>query len=432
MTVRLSLVLIFSLLVVFGLGACQTVPGGPPSQSKSASTPGSALIKAAAKGHVDAVRDLLAQGVSASTRSNYKSWSALMLASAGAHREVVKLLLDKGAEVNYHAGKDGSTALMLATVKGDPATVKLLLDAGADVHAIDNKLKSTALLRAAFGGREAVATLLLDAGSDINFRGLDGVTALWLAASKGGAPMVRLLVARGADVNLRSYMGSTPLMRAARRGDVEAVTVLLKAGALVYPKDVNGRAAVNYARNVRKKTNDHARVVQILERHGADINGKNRDIDTQLLAAASRGRLAEVRKLVSRGADVNARDPRGFSVLMKAATRSQTAAYLLRQGADPFAIERGRGTVLHHAALHGNLILARDLLARNVPVNAVNRNKETPLCEAVQTGQRRTVEALLKHGADPNIRSKFGTPLMLAIERDNQPMIQLLEKWGAK
>lgn len=42
------------------------------------------------------------------------------------------------------------------------------------------------------------------------------------------------------------------------------------------------------------------------------------------------------------------------------------------------------------------------------------------------------VKLLLERGADPNIRSRFGTPLMLAIERDNPAMVDLLKQWGAR
>ncbi|WP_428622840.1 ankyrin repeat domain-containing protein, partial [Sedimenticola sp.] len=182
----------------------------------------------------------------------------------------------------------------------------------------------------------------------------------------------------------------------------------------------------------KERTNRHAQVVRLLQEHGADANGANRRLDMDLLEAALRGRLQEVRQLIARGADSNARDGRGFTVLMKASGHPKTAAYLIEQGADPFALNRGKASVLHDAAGSGNLALVKQLLALGAVVDLPNHNNETPLCEATQTGKLAVVKLLLEQGADPNIRSRFGTPLMLAIERDNQAMIDLLKQWGAR
>ena len=67
------------------------------------------LMKASAKGHLEAVKLLLENGADA--KGNNGGWSVLHHASYNGHLEVVKLLLENGADVNAK-DKYGFTALM--------------------------------------------------------------------------------------------------------------------------------------------------------------------------------------------------------------------------------------------------------------------------------------------------------------------------------
>ena len=50
---------------------------------------------------------------------------------------------------------------------------------------------------------------LLDSGSDVNFRDIDGRTALHIAACQGQTDVVELLLQRGAEVDPEDRWGST-------------------------------------------------------------------------------------------------------------------------------------------------------------------------------------------------------------------------------
>lgn len=50
---------------------------------------------------------------------------------------------------------------------------------------------------------------LLDSGSDVNFRDIDGRTALHVAACQGLTDVVELLIQRGAEIEPQDRWGST-------------------------------------------------------------------------------------------------------------------------------------------------------------------------------------------------------------------------------
>ncbi|XP_061369810.1 integrin-linked protein kinase 1 [Gastrolobium bilobum] len=72
---------------------------------------------------------------------------------------------------------------------------------------------------------------LLDGGSDVNFRDIDGRTALHVAACQGRTDVVDLLLRRGAQVDPRDRWGSTPLADALYYKNHDVVKLLEKHGA---------------------------------------------------------------------------------------------------------------------------------------------------------------------------------------------------------
>ncbi|XP_042416988.1 integrin-linked protein kinase 1-like [Zingiber officinale] len=72
---------------------------------------------------------------------------------------------------------------------------------------------------------------LLDSGVDVNFRDIDGRTALHVAACQGFADVVRLLLDKGAQVDPQDCWGSTPLADAIHYKNHEVIELLEKHGA---------------------------------------------------------------------------------------------------------------------------------------------------------------------------------------------------------
>jgi tetratricopeptide (TPR) repeat protein len=87
-----------------------------------------ALLHAAWKGHLPAVRWLLEHG--ARPNREGKEWAALHYAAFAGHAEVAAFLLERGADINA-LSTNGSTPLMMAAREGKEAIARTLLAAGA-------------------------------------------------------------------------------------------------------------------------------------------------------------------------------------------------------------------------------------------------------------------------------------------------------------
>ena len=99
----------------------------------------------------------------------------------------------------------------------------------------------------------------------------------------------------------------------------------------------------------------HTGTVEILLRNGADVSAKDNKGWTALMAAASNGHSDALQALIQGGADVNAINLAGVTALMLAAGNNQSGAVqtLLANGADP-NIKSGKGsTALSLATMQG-------------------------------------------------------------------------------
>ena len=154
-------------------------------------------------------------------------------------------------------------------------------------------------------------------------------------------------------------------------------------------------------------------------------------IDRDLAAAVAAKNAVRVRALLSEGANPNAPQLYGVSLLMIAADNEDAAdiALLLAHDAAVNARDDKRETALHHAALYGLSSYDRDdfvsqgdvsrrcailgvlrlFIAHHADMNAADKAGETPLM--LMAGYARSpacVRLLLRSGANAGIRDKNG------------------------
>merc|ERR1712226_468579 len=142
--------------------------------------------------------------------------------------------------------------------------------------------------------------------------------------------------------------------------------------------------------------------------------------DTALTLACAGGHEELVTLLLSRGADIEHRDKKGFTPLILAATagHDKVVEILLNHGADIEAqSERTKDTPLSLACSGGRYEVVEILLSRGANKEHRNVSDYTPLSLAASGGYTNIIKLLLAHGAEINSRtgSKLGiSPLMLA------------------
>ena len=157
---------------------------------------------------------------------------------------------------------------------------------------------------------------------------------------------------------------------------------------------------------------------------------------TPVADAAMHGDADSVRKLLLRGANVNAAQGDGMTALHWAAERgdARLATTLLAAHANVRAVTRiGAYTPLHLATKSGNTDVATALVKAGADVNAVTSTGATALHFAAAAGNPDVVSLLLDHGANANAReSEWGqTPLVFAAEYNRAAAIRVLLKRGA-
>jgi len=140
--------------------------------------------------------------------------------------------------------------------------------------------------------------------------------------------------------------------------------------------------------------------VDILLAGGAKVDVQNRFGDRPLSVAALNGKLAIVKKLHSRGAEIN---PPGWTPLIYAATNNQIEVmrYLIDAGANVNAEAPNGTTALMMAARGGHTEAVELLLARGAEVNHRNQSGATALSWAERGGFGLIEQALTRRGAVP-------------------------------
>ncbi len=120
--------------------------------------------------------------------------TALMLAAAHGHLDSVRLLVERGAEVN----RPGWTPLHYAASSGDAATVRYLLEHHAYVDA-QSPNRTTPLMMAARQKRPGIVRLLIEEGADPTARNEAGFDAVAYLERHGETEQAQWVRERAAD-----------------------------------------------------------------------------------------------------------------------------------------------------------------------------------------------------------------------------------------
>ncbi|HET6372059.1 MAG TPA: ankyrin repeat domain-containing protein [Candidatus Polarisedimenticolia bacterium] len=221
--------------------------------------------------------------------------------------------------------------------------------------------------------------------------------------------------------------GTEEFIAAVKQGDEGRIESMLKESArLAAARDPEGVSAPLLALYHGKK--------EIAQRLAAS---KEAVEPLDVFEAAAFGRIERLTALLSTDPGLaNAYAQDGFFPLGLAAFYGQEKAVtiLISAGADPNLTARNSMKVraLHAAAAAHSLPIADQLIAGGADLNAPQQGGFTPLHEAAGSGQVALARRLIDAGADVNAKADDGrTALSMALDQQNQEMVQLLRARGA-
>lgn len=351
----------------------------------------------------------------------------------------VRKWLDAGADANAQDRYgNGLTALIQAIRYNNIKAVRLLLERGANPN-LPEKYGETPLMFSAGGNGPEFAALLLEKGADPNQRNRNGASAYvqtYLEADYGRgrhqSAIRKLLLEHGARIGLPE---------AACEGDTNTLLRLLQE-----KKATRQEKTIALRLAARRGQESAAR---LLLKHGANPNAADQDGITMLSWAVA-GNLATVRTLVEHGAHLRARDKFDSDALMRATTSFSAEApgmlrFLIEKGAEVNRLSKRSGwTPLHLAASTGNASAAAVLLQGGADPNTPDKRGLPPLMVTATSKQWKldrgskqedyaaAVTALIKGGAKPDWQDKDGrTALMQAAARQYAPSVRALLAGGA-
>jgi ankyrin repeat protein len=160
------------------------------------------------------------------------------------------------------------------------------------------------------------------------------------------------------------------------------------------------------------------------------------DADARLADAARARDMAQVRRLLQQpGIDVNAPGQDGTPALHWAVRVNdiETAALLIRAGADPRRANRYGLLPLSLAAQNANAAMIRLLIESGADANAPDAAGEAPLVTATGLGSLDAVQALIDAGAVVDAKDKTfqQSALMVAVRANHPPLVKLFLDKGA-
>ncbi|XP_017861009.1 PREDICTED: protein TANC2 isoform X1 [Drosophila arizonae] len=280
--------------------------------------------------------------------------------------------------------------------------------------AADNISAALGALRNVYSPNVKVSRLVLLAGASPDHRTdyMGDAPILCIAAHEGILPMVSLLLEFGADVGLTNSQGCTPLILAAMRGHCDVVRRLVAAGSSLGQLDTTQRCALVHAARM-----GHLSVVQYLLACDWSPRARSQDVGRSLaLQQALIGAAAQAHvKILEDLLDLNEHELDDLSVNVN--------------GLEPSSGE----LALTAAARHGCVDAVNILMSRGAQIDARNRQGYTALWLAVKEGHWSVVEQLLQRGAllDEPLGQARKTPLMIAAEEGHLELLELLLARGA-
>ncbi len=347
--------------------------------------------------------------------------------------KVVELLLANGANKEIR-DKDGKTLLEVTQAKGHSKIVDLLRssqevksltspqssvkpEALSSVntqspHSENKQSESTATVKQS--GRNESTQL---SGSAL----VAFVDYLAVIAQTNPDQVEDELKQKGLEIHLPYY--DSVLYWATEKGHTKLIEVLIHA-LIAKGIDIDANMDGNTPLLYRAVKENKQEMVDILLKHGAQVNITARYALPYVCLAAGHDNISILLKLLSHGARINDIDGAGQTALFYC-TNVDTAAFLIANGARVNVQDNKGNTPLHNAINKRLRAIAVLLVTKGAHINAVNNNNESPFFEAVRHGNIEALTLLFSEDANMHLKNKDGlTAQDWAIESERKGVIE--------
>ncbi|XP_058810212.1 transient receptor potential channel pyrexia-like isoform X1 [Phymastichus coffea] len=223
-------------------------------------------------------------------------------------------LEEAGADIDYVESCTGMNSILVASLSSSITCLEYLIKRGADVNYANTALYYTPLHFAAFGSSVEAAELLINNGAKFNSSSYTEVEPVLHCAVRARADkVVKLLLDKGASVVQKNSQGETALHVACFVQCISCAELLLSTdGTDPNAVNQNHRTPLHYA---VMNTCSSPELVELLIKHGASVNVKDKQELTPLHIASLNEQSQCVDALIWAGADVSATTKTGLTAL---------------------------------------------------------------------------------------------------------------------
>ncbi|MGB3751859.1 MAG: ankyrin repeat domain-containing protein [Arcobacteraceae bacterium] len=331
-------------------------------------------------------------------------------------------LLDEMIDIN-HKDKNSDTFLIKCLKVSKTKSAKWLIDHNADLTLI-NKDHKTALHFAIEKKNTEIVTQILDKNViNLEQRDMEGRTILQNIVIHGHNEMAKILINHGANINNIDNKNRNLLYDTIAYGDASFLEYILNLKSLdLNLLDEDGNSIMHNIEVI--KDDNIARKLLIA---GVDPTIKNKKGESYLLNTALRGIKGEelVDIALENGADVNKKTKNDQTILMEIIALSSSLSVdeknrresllriskkMIQHGGNINAIEKNHESGLFNAIRLCDYDLVSFLLSGGINPNIINDDGDTVLNLIIFEGIKELdiILLLLDYGANPTIRNKDG------------------------
>ncbi|WP_421715438.1 ankyrin repeat domain-containing protein [Arcobacter arenosus] len=331
------------------------------------------LFELSAKRRIESIKLLIRNGIDINSEDNFGK-TVLSEAVDKIDGMMIRFLLEHGASVN-HINSSGRTVLHDAALEENEKAFRILMTQNPNLNIRDHYGR-TVLFDAVDGGNIDIIREVVNNIDDINIVDNDGQSVLFNAVLKENPEVAKFLISNGIDVNILNKKRQTALFNAVILGstNLPIIELLIEKGAKLNIKDYAEKTILD----------EILKLLAIVNKPDEKVEGKYR------LVSSDRNYLKLTGILIDMGLAVDRTDIDGKTILYKEVERQNydTIDFLIASGADVNAQDKEGRTVIFDAVLKGqsNMNMIDHLIARGADIDHRDFNEKTiidDLAEAV-------------------------------------------------